>query len=164
MFRYYRLAYSLFASITLILIIWYQFSFESIDLFSSFYIQYVASFFLIISGSIVMIICIKKYFYELSGIQALQKVEQHVTLQQKGLHNYVRHPLYSGTLLFVWGLFLMFPLLSNLIACIIITLYVLIGIQLEEKQLVIEFGEAYTAYAKKVPMLFPSITRKLRKK
>ena len=112
-----------------------------------------------------MIICIKKYFYELSGIQALQKVaQQQVTLQQKGLHNYVRHPLYLGTLLFVWGLFLMFPLVSNLSACIVITAYVLIGIQLEEKKLILEFGEDYRSYKKAVPMLVPGSTRSSEKK
>ena len=164
-FRYYRLAYSLFASVTLISILWYQFSLTSSHLLLNTYIHYGASFFLLVPGIIIMIICIKKYFYELSGIQALQKVaQQQVTLQQKGLHNYVRHPLYLGTLLFVWGLFLMFPLVSNLSACIVITAYVLIGIQLEEKKLILEFGEDYRSYKKAVPMLVPGSTRSSEKK
>ncbi len=155
-FKYYRLAYSLFAAASLIFLLWYQFSVVSSHIFLSTYIQLGASLFLIIPGLIVMVICIKKYFYELSGIQVLKNKEQQITLQKKGLHKYVRHPLYSGTLLFVWGLFLMFPLLSNLLACVIITVYVLIGIKLEEKQLVIEFGNEYSNYAKTVPMLIPN--------
>ncbi len=102
-----------------------------------------------------MYIC--KYFYELSGIQALQKDKAAVTptLQQSGLHKYVRHPIYFGTLLFVWGLFLLFPLLSNLIAASSLTVYVLIGIQLEETKLFLEYGEEYEQYSKRVPKLIP---------
>ena len=102
--------------------------------------------------------CIRKYFYELSGIQALENKPIEVpTLQQTGLHKYVRHPLYFGTLLFVGGLFLLLPLLSNLIAAIVITVYVLIGIQLEEKKLFLEYGEEYRKYSGRVPKLIPKI-------
>ena len=103
-----------------------------------------------------MIICIRKYFYELSGIQALQnKPVESPGLQQKGLHKYVRHPLYFGTLLFVWGLFLLMPSISNLIADVVLTVYVLIGIRLEEQKLLLEYGEQYEQYSKKVPKLIP---------
>ena len=51
----------------------------------------------------------------------------------------------------------MFPLISNLIAAVIITLYVLLGLRLEEKKLYLEYGEAYKQYAKKVPGLIPNI-------
>ncbi|MDB5200337.1 MAG: hypothetical protein JWO92_2300 [Chitinophagaceae bacterium] len=97
----------------------------------------------------------------MSGIQALQKDQVTVSpaLQQSGLHKYVRHPLYFGTLLFVWGLFVLFPLLSNLIAAVVITVYVLIGIKLEEQKLFLEYGEEYEAYSKKVPKLIPGFKR-----
>jgi protein-S-isoprenylcysteine O-methyltransferase Ste14 len=102
-----------------------------------------------------MVVCIRKYFYELSGLQALQNKSNKNTLQQKGLHKYVRHPLYLGTLLFIWGLFIIFPYLNNLIACLVITTYTVIGIELEEKKLREEFGDVYREYSKKVPRLFP---------
>ena len=79
------------------------------------------------------------------------------TLQQTGLHRYVRHPLYFGTLLFVWGLLLLLPMLSNLIAAVALTVYVLIGIQLEEIKLFLEYGEAYKQYSRRVPMLIPKV-------
>ncbi len=163
-FKYYRLAYSLFAAASLIFLMWYQFSVVSSHIFLNTFIQLGVSLFLIFPGLIVMIICIKKYFYELSGIQVLKKEEQQITLQKQGLHKYVRHPLYAGTLLFVWGLFLMFPLLSNLLACLIIMVYILIGIKLEEKKLVIEFGDEYNLYAKTVPMLIPNFRSGYTKK
>ena len=106
-----------------------------------------------------MIACIRKYFYELSGIQALEVKEPVIHLQQEGIHGVVRHPLYFGTLLFVWGSFLIFPTLANLIACVVIHGYVLIGIKWEEKKLLLEFGDEYRSYALKVPGLIPRIRR-----
>ena len=157
-FRYYRLSYSLFAALSLALLLWYQFSLQSIWLYSSVFIRYCLSVIFIVPGLIIMIICIRKYFYELSGIQALEnKPVEMPTLQQTGLHKYVRHPLYFGTLLFVWGLFLLLPTLSNFIAVVVLTIYVLIGIHLEEQKLVLEYGEQYEQYSKKVPKLIPKI-------
>ncbi len=160
-FRYYRLCYSLFAMVTLVFLLWFQFSLQSIWIYSSGIIRYGVSIFLIAPGLIIMMICIRKYFYELSGIQAFQKDKPAANpkLQQSGLHEYVRHPLYFGTLLFVWGLFLLFPLLSNLIAALALSIYVLIGIELEEQKLLLEYGEEYLLYSKKVPKLIPKIYR-----
>lgn len=76
-------------------------------------------------------------------------------LEQTGLHKFMRHPLYFGTLLFAWGLFLVFPYVNNLIAVLVMTGYILIGIIFEEKKLMIEFGESYRNYRQKVPMLIP---------
>jgi protein-S-isoprenylcysteine O-methyltransferase Ste14 len=76
-------------------------------------------------------------------------------LETGGLHRYVRHPLYLGTLLLIWSLFLFFPLLSNLLGCMAITLYTLAGIRLEERKLLLRFGSMYADYCKRTPMLIP---------
>jgi protein-S-isoprenylcysteine O-methyltransferase Ste14 len=47
--------------------------------------------------------------------------------------------------------------MSNIIAALIITVYVLFGIRLEEKKLYIEYGESYKEYSQKVPKLIPRI-------
>lgn len=156
-FRYYRITYSLFAFTTLAAILYYQFSLNSILLFASKPIRFSLGTILILPGLYIMAICIKKYFYELSGIQALENKIQTNTLQQSGLHKLIRHPLYFGTLLFVWGLFIAFPFLNNLIACIVIHAYVIFGIRLEEKKLLLEYGDSYKQYTTKVPKLFPHL-------
>jgi protein-S-isoprenylcysteine O-methyltransferase Ste14 len=156
-FRYYRPLYSVFAAVTLILILWFQFSIASPRLIRPTSITYLPGVLGGVAGIIVMSICINKYFYELSGLQALQQSTVKNTLQQSGLHKFVRHPLYLGTILFIWGLFLIFPFLNNLIADVIITGYVLFGIRLEEKKLYLEYGESYKEYAKKVPKLLPHL-------
>ena len=107
-----------------------------------------------------MIICIQKYFISLSGFRSLIYEKSSDTLMINGIHRYIRHPLYLGTFLFIWGLFLIQPYLSLLVANIVITVYTLIGIVFEEDKLVEEFGEQYTQYKKNVPKLFPNIKTK----
>ena len=92
----------------------------------------------------------------LSGVRSIFTSVATPELKVNGIHKYVRHPLYSGTILFVCGLFFIFPTLSNLIAATLLILYVLIGIVFEEKKLKREFGNAYVEYMSKVPKLIPS--------
>ena len=104
-----------------------------------------------------MSISIFKYFTLLSGIRSIYLATPPAELKLDGIHKYVRHPLYLGTLLFTWGLYFIYPFLNNLIAVVAITIYVLVGIKLEEKKLVKEFGNDYTVYIKKVPALIPKL-------
>ena len=153
-FRYYRLVYTCLAFIELALILVYQTSHPSILLFSS-PLVFIAGLPLAATGLYMMAVCIKKYFANLSGIDVFTKEEQPMVLEISGLHRYMRHPLYAGTLLFMWSLFLLFPYLGNLIACVVSTAYVLIGISLEERKLVMEYGDHYKVYARKTPKLIP---------
>jgi protein-S-isoprenylcysteine O-methyltransferase Ste14 len=158
-YKYYRPFYSLFAAVTLLALLIYQFNLSSPALYSPRMIHFVIAIPLLIAGLIVMGICIKKYFMNLSGIDVLIKKPRTGVLEKTGLHAYVRHPLYSGTLLFVWALFMMFPLVSNLVACVMMTLYTLVGIRMEEQKLFLEFGESYRTYASSVPMLIPGLKK-----
>ncbi|WP_353662240.1 NnrU family protein [Hydrogenimonas sp. SS33] len=73
--------------------------------------------------------------------------------QEKGFYRYVRHPIQAGTLVGLWAT----PHMSmgHLLFCVTFTLYILIGLHFEEKDLVKTLGEPYAAYRKRVPMLFP---------
>ena len=44
----------------------------------------------------------------------------------------------------------------------VLTIYVIIGTRLEEKKLVLEFGDAYIKYQQEVPMLIPFTKKKIR--
>ena len=159
-FRYYRIFYSIIASITLILLLVYQFSDYSPYLYRPALLHYLVAIPLAAAGFLIMAICVKKYFINLSGVDVFIKKKSTTVLETTGLHRYVRHPLYSGTLLFIWALLIIFPLVSNLIACLVITVYTCIGIRIEEEKLVMEFGEGYRAYAASVPMLIPSLRKR----
>jgi protein-S-isoprenylcysteine O-methyltransferase Ste14 len=154
-FRYYRLTYSTFAFIALIALLLYQYSFPSPLLIKSIAIKYLAIIFLILPGVAIMLISIKKYFMLLSGVQSIFTSVATPELKVNGVHQYIRHPLYSGTILFVFGLFFIFPTLSNLITAVLLTLYILIGIIFEERKLINEFGGDYRDYMQRVPKLLP---------
>src|SRR5688500_353036 len=85
-FKYYRPLYSVFALVTLVLILWYQFSIQSFWLFPNKSYLVIPGIISALAGSCIMTICIYKYFYELSGLQAMHKPQTKNTLQQSGLH------------------------------------------------------------------------------
>ncbi len=156
LFTYYRLFYTLFAFASMAAVLLYQFSIPSLLLFNNSGWIYFFGWAITVTGGAIMLICIKKYFLSLSGLKSLvahQVVANELRID--GIHRYVRHPLYLGTFLFIWGAWLVYPGLSFLIANVIITIYTLLGIILEEKKLVQEFGEDYKNYMKKVPRILP---------
>lgn len=112
---------------------------------------------LVTPGLIIMLVTIYKYFNLLSGVRSLYHEKPTAELKVDGIHKYMRHPLYTGTLLFLWGAFFIFPYVNNLIAVFIITVYVLIGIKYEEQKLVVEFGDSYRDYQLTVPKLIPHL-------
>jgi protein-S-isoprenylcysteine O-methyltransferase Ste14 len=120
----------------------------------------IAGILLIIVGSVIMVIIIKVYFRTVKNMNELIYDNAIPELFQKGLHSYVRHPLYLGTFFLIWGLFLVFPYISLLVTNTIITLYTLIGIVYEEKKLIMAFGEKYTRYKEQVPMLIPKFRKR----
>jgi protein-S-isoprenylcysteine O-methyltransferase Ste14 len=74
------------------------------------------------------------------------------------LYRIVRHPIYLGWLLILWASPVM--TVSHLVAALGLTLYIFVGVRLEERDLVRHI-ECYRQYQRKVPMLIPSLTRRL---
>lgn len=154
-FRYYRLFYTIFAALTLAGVIYYQLSIPDDKLFQQVQLTNIAGAIITLTGGAIMAVCIKKYFLSLSGLKSLFQEAPKAELMIAGIHRYMRHPLYLGTFLFIWGLWVLYPYLGLLIANSVITGYTLFAIGLEEQKLVAEFGEKYKAYQKNVPKLIP---------
>ncbi|MEX0915397.1 MAG: methanethiol S-methyltransferase [Wenzhouxiangellaceae bacterium] len=69
------------------------------------------------------------------------------------LYRLVRHPLYLGFLLAFWGGPVM--TVGHLLFAMSMTVYVLIAIRLEERDLMHFLGQEYADYRMRVPMLIP---------
>jgi len=68
-------------------------------------------------------------------------------------YRYVRHPIYLGVLLAVWATPSM--TVGHLLFAGMITGSILIGIELEERDLVKQFGDQYRRYRQRAAMLIP---------
>jgi methanethiol S-methyltransferase len=156
-FRYYRVTYTIFSFLGLVGILIYQFSIRTSLVFRPPIFIKSIGFLLLFGGAAIMLLMIWKYFMQLSGVRWLTQQEVKSKLEVSGLHRFVRHPLYLGTFLFLWGWFLTSPSISFLIANSIITIYTLIALKFEEEKLIQVFGDEYIQYRKKVPSLIPKI-------
>lgn len=69
------------------------------------------------------------------------------------LYRVVRHPIMAGFLIAFWATPTMTQ--GHLLFAAVVTAYVLVALQLEERDLLTYHGEEYSAYQRQVRMLFP---------
>jgi methanethiol S-methyltransferase len=119
-FRYYRLGYTIFAFIGLAWIVVYQYRLDTIQLISKHALIVFVGTTILIAGLVIMLVCIRKYFLSLSGLLSLVQERTKAQLMIGGLHRFVRHPLYLGTFMAIWGGFFLLPFLSIFISNTII--------------------------------------------
>jgi protein-S-isoprenylcysteine O-methyltransferase Ste14 len=155
----YRILYVLFSFITLVPVLYYQFSIpQHIIIKPNIYII-LPQIFLLGYGLLMFYLGAKVYdmrfFLGFTQLQNIRSPDQSETLpfHTDGVLSYVRHPWYSGGIAVIWG----FGAITDiyLVTRLILTAYFLLGIIHEEKRLVGELGHQYLAYREKVPMLIP---------
>jgi protein-S-isoprenylcysteine O-methyltransferase Ste14 len=107
-------------------------------------------------GLCVLLVALKQYdLGRFSGLSQLRRgSDQPVDepLHLTGLHRYIRHPLYLGAYLYLWGGAVdEFGFQTALWA----SLYLFIGTWFEERKLISQYGAEFQVYKNKVPSLLP---------
>ena len=156
--RFYRLFFNIFSVITLIPVLWLAkvlpdstlYAIPEPWLYLMLFGQALAAIGEVIGLS-------QTDVWEFAGLR--QIISPHAEGQKplviKGLYKYMRHPLYTFGLLFVW----LTPVMTAnmLVLYISLTVYTIIGAHFEERKLLREFGEAYAEYKENTPMLVPRL-------
>ena len=98
--------------------------------------------------------------FELFGLRqafdALRGAADRVqTFKTPILYRLVRHPLMLGLLIAFWATPHMTA--GHLLFAVLISAYILVGVRLEERDLVAAFGTTYEQYRQRVPMLMPRL-------
>jgi protein-S-isoprenylcysteine O-methyltransferase Ste14 len=76
-----------------------------------------------------------------------------------GLYRFVRHPLYTAGLIFIW--FTPVMTVNRLVLYLSLTVYIIIGAYFEERKLLREFGKEYENYRVRTPMLIPVLFKRI---
>jgi protein-S-isoprenylcysteine O-methyltransferase Ste14 len=163
--RWYRLAYNFIAVITLLPILLLPILFIDQEIYTIQYPWWLITLAIQIIAIIVLLLGLRQ-----TGLTSFLGLRQAFLpedttpprLVTDGLYRYVRHPLYTAGLLFIW----LIPVMTwNLLALIIgLTAYIFIGAFFEERKLLREFGEEYAAYRRRTPMLVPGLNLSLHKR
>lgn len=158
-FRYYRLVYNIFAGISFLPILRLLFIMRDFHLYSIPKPWVIFSMFAQFVSLMVLMIGLKQ-----TG--ALEFLGMHVFVSGKnkaetqylntgGLFKIIRHPLYSAGFVLMWCSPVMTR--NSLLVTICLSIYMLVGAIFEERKLIIEYGDIYRDYRKKVPMLIPCL-------
>jgi len=158
--RGYRLLYNLFAVVNILVVLLsgkYLLS-ENRFAFLDHQIADIASFSIQALGFLVLVVALIKYdIGRFAGVTQLFTGEQlssesNEPLQIGGLNRWVRHPLYTGAFLMLWGGAInSFELWTAIWGSV----YLVIGTLFEERKLVRIYGHEYRQYQQQVPRYFP---------
>jgi protein-S-isoprenylcysteine O-methyltransferase Ste14 len=153
--RIYRLVYNLFAGLSFALVLAVAVRMPDKTLYSIPFPWFIP---LVIGQGLAVIALIVGFLQshpmEFLGIrQRGSPIEEPRRLTVEGLYRFVRHPLYTAGLVFIW----LMPLMTERLSVInlALTVYVVVGAYLEEGKLVRKFGQEYVDYAAVTPMFIP---------
>lgn len=158
--RAYRLAYNGFAIVSLGATFWIGFQvFAGTDAFQLSREVKMLLGATEISGWFLMFFALGQYdlsrfagTYQMKASNTNSPDDEDETLQTKGLHLYVRHPLYSAVFLVLWGaVWTRFGLATAIFGSV----YLLIGTYFEERRLLARYGQSYGEYRSRVPAFIP---------
>lgn len=153
--RWYRLAFSLFGGLTFLPVLLLIALLPDQDLYRVSFPWAVALLALQGAGLLILVwVFTVTDLWAFLGLRQVARPNQQVEfLSKSGPYRYVRHPMYTATLLVLWCTPLM--TLNWLALCLGTTAYFVVGGYFEERKLLVQFGETYARYRQRTPMLLP---------
>ena len=152
--RLYRIAYNIFSFITLMPILALPVLLPDMPLYRVGapwrYLMFAGQ---LLGVVIAVVSVLETGAMEFAGLSQLLGIKTDSALTTRGLHRYVRHPIYTGSILFL----VLSPEMSLNQAALYLAfiLYFVVGAVFEERKLVQHFGQAYIDYRERTPMLLP---------
>jgi methanethiol S-methyltransferase len=154
--KFYRLFYNIYAVVSALPILYLMLTLPDRTLYqASAPWDYILRVGQGVSVSFLLIAVIQTDILSFAGLRQLFEEEKNGKLITGGLYRFVRHPLYTFSLLILW----LAPMMSlnSFIVYLALTIYVLVGILFEERKLLHEFGQEYAEYRSVTPMLIPGL-------
>jgi protein-S-isoprenylcysteine O-methyltransferase Ste14 len=158
-YRFYRLLFNFIAFVTLVPVILYVQSVRGPVVFRWEGLLVIVQVILVVVAILLFLTGATHYdMLQLVGIRQIRRgtsygaLTKNGTLATRGVHGIIRHPWYLATIIIIWARELD---VSALITNIILTMYVIVGTVLEEHKLLLEYGDEYRRYQKRVSMLIP---------
>ena len=168
-YRFYRLGFNLLATATIIPVVLYARSLDGHVLFRWDGLFVGVQVLLLAISGLLFIAGARHYdMLQFLGIRQIRTGNAHNALTESGhldttgILSLTRHPWYMGGILVVWTAYRSMDI-ASLVTNVILTTYLIVGTILEERKLVVEFGEDYREYQKRVPMLVPVPWRRTAK-
>jgi protein-S-isoprenylcysteine O-methyltransferase Ste14 len=161
-YAFYRLFYVVFSIVLLVPLIKYTAHADS-----AVPIAYAAPLnilrYVLIAGSLIMFGWAFFFNYDCLSFWGIRQIltfrepdQSSKEVTKHGLLGIVRHPMYLALIVYLWGQIFS---VVDLMVTALLTVYVLIGTLLEERKLLLEFGDSYARYQQEVPMLIPFTRR-----
>ncbi|MCJ7783453.1 MAG: hypothetical protein MUP41_05930 [Desulfobacterales bacterium] len=158
-FRFYRLFFNAVSLATLIPVLYYSLSIQRTPIFLWERHLMIVKY-LLLATSITLFVAGGRHYSmsEFFGIRQIKTgranpaLSEYDTFNTSGILGAIRHPWYTASLMAIWARDIT---LSTLLINIVISAYFVVGTILEERKLLLEFGEKYREYQKNVSMFLP---------
>ena len=158
-YRFYRLFFNTISLITFIPLLYYSISYRGPLVFGWEGSLMIVKYFLLAMSIYLFIAGARHYsmsqfigIHQIKTGQTDQTLSENNTFNISGILSVIRHPWYTSGIMIIWSGDIY---LSNLLNNIVISIYFVVGAFLEERKLLLEFGDKYREYQKNVSMLIP---------
>ena len=160
-FRFYRFVFNLVAIVTLIPVVVYGESIRGQVVFRWEGLMVILQM-LVLAIAVLLFVAGARH-YDMLQFLGLRQIRTGASpsvltetgkLDMNGILGITRHPWYLGAILFMWVAHRSLDV-STLVTNIVLTIYLIVGTVLEERKLLMEYGEEYWRYQNRVSMLVP---------